>query len=241
MATVKAQTMTRGTMICIDSCDGGGSTTQRDRLAATLTARGVDTYSTAQPSTGPIGRLIRDVLLRRVAEPMDPSAFQRLFVADRVDHLASVVEPTRARGCTVVCDRGELSTVIYHAAGATTNHDEAARIAEAFDWHRGIAIPTLTIVLAVPDHIAAARRLSRGGPRELFDVASFQDRVSRLYCDAEELVRNDRRVRYLAENRTATASLVVLDGTGTIDDVAARVLTCVDSRIDLTGSTQLNT
>jgi dTMP kinase len=230
--------MMRGALICIESCDGGGSTTQRDRLVATLDSRGIAACGTAQPSPGPIGQLIRDVLNHRAPERLDGEAFQRLFVADRVDHLARLVEPDRAKGYTVICDRGELSTVIYYAAGATTNQAEIERASEAFRWHRSIAIPTLTIVLTVPDHVAAARRLERGGPAELFEVASFQERVARLYCEPFDLVMNDARGRYLAKNRTENASLVAIDGTGTIDEVAARVMECVDYRIDLAAQSQ---
>ena len=218
--------------IVLESCDGGGSTTQRDLLVARLESNGVKTFSTAQPSKGPAGRLIRDMLTGRCSERMDPEAFQRLFVADRVDHLVRVVEPARASGHTVICDRGELSTVVYYAAGAAHVRAMNERSMDALAWHLDIEIPTLTIVLAVPAEVAADRRRARGGPEELFDEAAFQERVARLYADIEDVVGCQSGHRYRGPWLDGEdAALVVIDGTGTVDEVAASVWAAVESRI----------
>ncbi len=49
--------------IVLEGIDGSGTTTQLDRLAAHLAARGRRALATREPSHGPIGRLLREILL----------------------------------------------------------------------------------------------------------------------------------------------------------------------------------
>ncbi len=217
----------QGKWITLEGCDGAGHTAQRDRLVTRLARMGREVFSTAQPSTGAAGKLIRDLLTGRISERLAPESMQRLYVADRVDHHIRVVEPARARGVHVVCDRGELSTAFYLAAGrAGVEAEELLR--RAFAWHADIAVPDLTVVLAVPPEVAEARRRARGGDPELFDAASFQARVAELYERADRTVRHGGAAgRYWldedAERGWASPKLVVVDGTGTVDDVERRV------------------
>jgi dTMP kinase len=216
----------RGAFIALEGCDGAGTTTQRDRLFRRFLRSEWEgrVRSTAQPSTGPIGRLVREVLANRVE--VDPEALQRLFVADRVDHIAREIEPALAAGEHVVCDRSELSTAIYYAAGLPVEDDAMVR---AFSWHDGIQAPSLTVVLVVPAEVAAARRAARGGAPELFERAEFQARVAGIY-KAEAMRRPF--VRYLhwvfRETCIGGPMIVGVDGTRTPDEVEAAIWTIVE-------------
>ena len=76
---------------------------------AWLNGRGNPQSGLAQPSPGPIGTFIRNVLTgvqcgtdgRSLTAP----ALAALFVADRADHLKAVVEPALMAGTHVICDR----------------------------------------------------------------------------------------------------------------------------------------
>jgi dTMP kinase len=193
----------RSWFIALEGIDGSGTTTQLGRLAAYLEARGRTARATREPSDGPVGRLIREILLGGHRGPdgaeVDGRAMALLFAADRRDHLRREIEPALAAGVDVVSDRYLMSSMAYQA-------EEAER-----DWVAGLARavrpPDLTLLLDVPVAVAAARRRAAGRSIERYDEDGFQARVAANY-------------RRLA---AADPTVVVLDGTGAVDEVAGAI------------------
>jgi dTMP kinase len=190
----------RSCFIALEGIDGSGTTTQLSRLTAHLRALGRRVHATREPSDGPVGRLIREILLggHRSADgaEVDGRAMALLFAADRRDHLRREIEPALAGSIDVVTDRYLLSSLAYQA-------EEAER-----DWVAGLARAVrpadLTLLLDVPVSVAAARRQAAGRSTERYDEDGFQARVAANY-------------RQLA---AADSSVVVLDGSGSVDAVA---------------------
>jgi dTMP kinase len=127
-----------------------------------------------------------------------------LFAADRRDHLTREIEPALAAGADVVSDRYLLSSLAYQA-------QEAER-----GWVAGLArdlrIPDLTLLLDVPVSVAAARRRAAGRPDERYDADEVQSRVADRY---RELCAGEPRA-------------IILDASGTVDEVASLVTAAVD-------------
>ena len=101
----------------------------KERLLDHLRARGQLAHLTREPSDGPIGRLIREMLTGHHALPdgrTSQSTFGLLFAADRLDHLQREVEPRLAAGVTVVSDRWYHSSLAYQGTGA--DHDWIATL-----------------------------------------------------------------------------------------------------------------
>ena len=136
-------TTVRGRFLVLEGIDGSGTTTQLDRALKYVRNRGFPAVATREPSTGPIGRLLREALLGRLGMPdgarMDGRTMALLFAADRIDHLQREIEPHLAAGTTVISDRYLLSSLAYQA-------EEAER-----DWvlglARGVLRPDLTMLL----------------------------------------------------------------------------------------------
>ena len=160
------------------------------------------------PSTGPIGRLLREILLgghrSPAGEPVDGLAMALLFAADRRDHLAREILPMLAAGTNVVSDRYLLSSLAYQA-------QEAER-----DWVAGLArelrVPDLTLLLDLPVEVAAARRRAAGRPDERYDADAVQARVAARY---RELCAGDPRA-------------VILDAAQSVAEVAGAIAVVVD-------------
>ncbi|HLL24143.1 MAG TPA: hypothetical protein VK427_18550, partial [Kofleriaceae bacterium] len=77
-------------LIVIEGLDGAGTTTQVKRLVEHVRAKGAKAHATREPSDGPIGRLIREMLTGGHAisgQALSQSTFSLLFAADRLDHL----------------------------------------------------------------------------------------------------------------------------------------------------------
>ena len=202
--------MTRGRLIVLEGIDGSGTTSQTERLVAHLRQQGRTAVSTREPSGGPIGRLLREVLLGQHRMPGGESVEGRtmalLFAADRLDHLQREVEPLLAEGSDVVSDRYLMSSLAYQAEEA--DREWVALLA------RGVRPPDLTILLDIPVAVAAQRRLLAGRPEERYDADSYLARVADNY----------RRLARVA------ASTVILDGSVSRDAVALAVAAAVQAR-----------
>jgi dTMP kinase len=178
--------MGEGLFIVLEGIDGAGTTTQSQRLVAALRAQRHPTHATRQPSDGPIGTFLRQVLMGRVNMP-ETAATPRwaelglLFSADRLDHLSHEILPRLAAGEHVVCDRYDHSTIAYQSAHAR----DASSIVWLRELNRFARRPDLTLVLDVSPDQAAARRLARAGSRELFDDDDLQARLSAFYTQID--------------------------------------------------------
>lgn len=103
-----------GKFIVFEGIDGSGKTTQVARLAQKMQADGIPFHCTFEPTSGPIGAILRQYLGQRVS--FDPRVLPYLYAADRSDHLyndKSGIEPALARGVNVICDRYILSSFAY--------------------------------------------------------------------------------------------------------------------------------
>ena len=202
--------------IVLEGIDGSGTTTQLDRVVQHLVSRGRRALGTREPSTGPIGRLLRELLCgdHRLPDgsPVDGRAMALLFAADRRDHLAREIEPALAAGTDVVSDRYLLSSLAYQALEADRRWVQV--LAE------GVRQPDVTILLDVPIAIAAERRRQAGRFVERYDDDVMLDRVASVY---RELSRSHPRVE-------------VVDGTLDIDGVARAIARIVDRCLEAKGA-----
>ncbi len=198
----------RGRFVVLEGLDGAGTTTQARLLADALREEGRTVHLTAEPSGGPVGALVRQVLSRRVGgrdgAPFDPAALALLFAADRLDHAAVEIAPKLAAGVDVVSDRFTLSSLAYQglSVGDLAWVDAVNRRAPA---------PDVTVFLRVRPEVGLRRRHAASLDREIFEVAAFQRRV------ADSYERSIERVRASGQ------AIAVLDGERPIAEVARAV------------------
>jgi dTMP kinase len=197
--------------IVLEGIDGSGTTTQLERLTRHLRDRGRAVLPTREPSIGPVGRLVREILLGQHRDErgaaFDGRAMALLFAADRRDHLMREIEPALAQGTDVVSDRYVLSSLAYQDVEA--EHDWVERLAD------GIRTPDLTLVLDTPIEVAADRRHRAGRPSERYDADATLARVAENY-------------RRLAAAPRRSANVVLVDGSATVEQVEQDVAAEVD-------------
>jgi len=203
----------RGLLIVLEGIDGAGTTTQTRRLADALTARGYQVHATREPSDGPVGKLLRQILTGAHGG-MDQTTLSLLFAADRADHLQREVEPALARGQVVVSDRWYHSSLAYQGTG-----EERLWIAEL---NRRARRPDLTIFLEVRPEEAARRRVGDNRTEEIFDHLSTQRRVAEGYRSVIEMLRETERIE-------------VLDGERPLAEVSAAITALVTDTLTLAG------
>lgn len=182
--------------IVLEGIDGAGTTTQCARLVAALRARGIRAHATREPSDGPIGTLLRQMLTKERPAPAHPEALALLFAADRLDHVGADVWPRLAAGEWVVSDRYDHSSIAYQSVSGAGS--------EAIAWlrelNRHAPRPALTLVLDVAPEVARARRLARDQNRELFDDDALQQKLAAFYADIDRHFMGDR-IEHVAAGR----------------------------------------
>jgi dTMP kinase len=197
-------------LIVIEGLDGAGTTTQVRRLVEHLNSRGQRAHATREPSDGPVGKLIREMLTGGHAitgQAISQSTFGLLFAADRLDHLQREVEPKLLAGNWVVSDRWYHSSLAYQGTGADR------------DWISMINArarrPDITVFLKVRPEVAAERRVAAGRTQELFEDLQMQRDVDAGYrATIDELTAQGERI-------------ITVDGEQSEDDVFVEVVRAV--------------
>jgi dTMP kinase len=188
--------MIEGHFIVLEGIDGSGTTTHCTLLADRLTRKGLPVHITREPSDGPVGVLIRQILTGRVvvpghhgAHPPSWAMMATLFAADRLDHLEAEIVPNLTDGVSILCDRYDYSSVAYQTVSSGGGPEEAKWVREL---NRRARRPDLAIVLDVEPHVAAQRRGSRSGSPELYETDGMQAELAAFYSTIDELFPDDR-------------------------------------------------
>lgn len=99
--------------ITFEGPEGAGKTTAIAKIAERLRERGETVLVTREPGSGELGSRIRELLLHGGGMPPETELF--LFLADRANHVSTVILPALDRGEIVLCDRYADSTYVYQA------------------------------------------------------------------------------------------------------------------------------
>ncbi len=211
----------RGRFIVLEGIDGAGTTTQCALLVAKLRKDGHLTRGTREPSDGPVGTLLRQVLAGRFVLPGGRApgwaTMALLFAADRLDHVEAEIEPLLEKGGVVVSDRYDASSLAYQSVTSGRGGPEAVEWIRTLNRHA--VRPDVTVVVDVPADLAANRREGRGEAAQLYEQNEMQRSLAAFYRDLAAHMPNDR--------------VVVVDGTGTAEDVHLRIVTAISSTCGL--------
>lgn len=192
--------------ISFEGIDGSGKSTQARRLAEDLRASGRDVTLTREPGGSPGAEEIRRLLVEGGSERWSPETELLLFTAARRDHLERTIRPALARGTTVISDRFADSTRVYQGAARA---DLRGIVDQLHDLMIAIE-PDLTFVIDIDPEIS----LRRGHARN-----TVEDRFEGMGLDFQ--IRLRAGFRALATEAPERVRLI--DGTGTPDEVAARI------------------
>lgn len=196
----------RGLFLVLEGGEGCGKSTQVPRLAQRLRDAGRDVLVTFEPGATARGARLRQLLLDDHSD-LDPRAELLLIAADRAQHVAEVVAPALARGTDVVSDRFAPSTLVYQGVARGLGVDEVAAVSR---FASGGLEPDLVVVIDVPDAVAEAR------------AGTFPDRLEAAGADFH------RTVRAAYRDLAPAHGWVVVDGTGTPDEVEAEIWKAVE-------------
>ena len=161
---------------------------------------------TREPGGTPLGERVRELLLETADHAPNDRAEVMLMLAARAQHVADIIEPALAGGRDVVCDRFCGSTVAYQGYGRGLDPGELRRLSK---WAASGLEPDVVVLLSVDSDVAEARRDGRGSA----------DRIEGEGKDFASRVAGG----FAAQAADDPARWRVVDGSGSIDEVAARV------------------
>lgn len=181
----------RAPFIVLEGIDGSGISTHAELLRDWLLSQGHSAVLTAEPTDGPVGVLVRQILRGHVNIPKRPDILALLYAADRLYHVNSLSygiakDETRVglrnalrEGKIVISNRYLLSSLAYQGvagAGVQVTLDWINRVNNpeiSGNRDRVLPIPDLVIFLDVPPEVTM-RRIRAGRQRyELFE--NYQD------------------------------------------------------------------
>jgi dTMP kinase len=194
-----------GLFIVFEGLDGAGLSTQAARLAAFLTRRGNEVLLTKEPTTSPIGQLIRSALKRHLA--FSPFTLQLLFAADRAEHLAKEIEPAVRARKIVISDRYILSSLAFGSVDL--------ELAVLQQLNARFRQPDLTIILDTPPRVCLVRIRENRDTIELFEEEARLEKV---------------RAQYLALNEHF-ANTVIIAGDRPIEAVSQEIQAVVEQTL----------
>ena len=177
----------QGRFITFEGIEGVGKSTQIAKVAEALRATGVEVVQTKEPGGTELGVILRQLMLDRSQSFASTWTEVLLFFADRLEHVAKVVQPALAEGIIVLCDRYVDSTMAYQVGGRQL---ERARIEHLMSWVP--LMPDQTILLDM-DPEEGLKRASRRAELDRFEQEEieFHYRVRAMYLELAK-VHSDR-------------------------------------------------
>ena len=196
--------------ITFEGGDGTGKSTQADMLSSRMEEHGMRVCRVHEPGGTNLGEKIRNLLLSREMDDMDPLAELLLYEAARAQVMTQVIIPALERGECVICDRFTDSTLAYQGYGRELGAELVDRINKLST--KGYE-PDRTILLTLDDEAAQKRVVDRSadGSGDRMESAGRAFRERMLAGFAEIAAASGGRVR-------------VVNAKGSVEEVHARVM-----------------
>ncbi|MDO5483290.1 MAG: dTMP kinase [Desulfovibrionaceae bacterium] len=207
--------------ISFEGIEGSGKSTATRLVAEALQDRGFDPVLTREPGGSALGRSLRSILLDARTGRISGRAELYLFLADRAQHVAEVINPALEAGQIVLCDRYCDSTFAYQGYGRGLDPEQLRRVNATAT---GDLLPDLTLLLDLPVPCG----LERAGRRNR-DAGTT---ISEGRFDAESVKFHERvRQGYLTLAAEEPERFAVIDASQCVDDVVLQCLSAVETAL----------
>ena len=199
--------MKTGLFITFEGIDGCGKTTQINLLKNYLENNGYKVILTREPGAKGLGEKLREILLNYDGE-VSSNCESFLFLADRAQHIDTIIKPAIQNGVVVLCDRHTDSTVAYQGYGRSLDLDQIKHLNNIAT--SGIK-PDITFILDI-DIETSLTRIGKGRDRMENSGQKFFERVRNGYIEISK--QEPERVK-------------LLNGKDTIDNLNKQIIDSV--------------
>jgi len=214
-----------GIFISFEGIDGSGKTTQLEILREALARSGREVVVAQEPGGTRVGREIRRLLLDAASHDLRAIPELRLYFASRAQNIEEVIRPALEAGRVVVADRFTDATVAYQGYGRGLGVDTVRAIERVAC---GGMKPDLTLLLDIDPDVGVKRALARNHEATQTGAAGDESRMERESREFFERVAAGYRAIHAAE----PGRVILIDGRGPIEKVAAAVQAAVAQCLD---------
>lgn len=198
-----------GLFIVLEGIDGSGTSTQAELLKNYFIRQGKKAIVSPEPSTGPIGKLIRRAMQENYLVIADQDKFDEqmayLFAADRHHHLYNdldgICKLTQQENTHVITTRYYFSSLAY-------NCNSESELAFVSNLNQKFPNPDLTIYLDIPLEVSLTRIRDRA--------------IKEVYETAEKLQKVKENFTRIFANYSG--KILLADGTQSIDQVHQQII-----------------
>lgn len=198
--------------VVFEGLDGSGKSSLMKALELHLKNAGQSFITTREPGGTGVGDEIREIILKKQANPPTPRTELLLYQASRAQHVDLVIKPALVEKKWVLCDRFSASSVAFQGGGRGISIEQV-------NWLNHFATdqlePDLTVLLDLSVEDSKKRRQNR--TRQTGEEA---DRIESEADTFHEKVRQGFLVQAQAQNQ----KWLVLNAALSPDQLAALLI-----------------
>ncbi len=204
----------RPLFIVIEGADGSGKTTQIEILKKKFKDLQLKIMDTHEPSDGPVGMLIRNVMKERIQT--DPSTVAALFIADRLDHINNPINGMKNRlknGYNIICSRYYFSNFAFQSEFVPIDW-----LVHCNSLCKSYLKPDIIFYLSV-DPVTCNNRLTNGR----VDIE--------IYETLEKIIKTHREFLTAFEKYGQDENIHIIDGNKSIEDTSHQIWSVIENHL----------
>lgn len=168
--------------ISFEGIEGSGKSTLLENLKKYYLKKELEVIFTKEPGGTELGKDIRGILLNPESS-FSSEAELLLLMADRIEHVKTIINPNLKKNKIIFCDRYIDSTIAYQGKGRNLSENKIKELIDILN----LPIPDLTILLDLPveDGLLRANKRNELDRFEKEDI-NFHKSIRKSYLDLQK-------------------------------------------------------
>ena len=168
--------------ISFEGIEGSGKSTLLENLKKYYLKKELEVIFTKEPGGTELGKEIRGILLNPESS-ISSEAELLLLMADRIEHVTTIINPNLKKNKIIFCDRYIDSTIAYQGKGRNLSENKIKELIDILN----LPIPDLTILLDLPveDGLLRANKRNELDRFEKEDI-NFHKSIRKSYLDLQK-------------------------------------------------------
>ena len=201
--------------ITLEGIEGSGKSTNIKVINNYLNDKNINYINTREPGGSEVGDQLRNILLN-TEKKLSNQTELLLMLADRVNHIETLIQPNLEKGITVISDRFMDSSYAYQGGGREMGLHNITKIIEGLN----IIQPNLTLLFDLPVEMALERAKKRSElDRFESEDYNFHQRIRETYLFLAK--ENSERIK-------------IIDAAKDIKEVESQVMKELEKTYELT-------
>ena len=198
--------------ITLEGIEGSGKSTNIKVINNYLNDKNINYINTREPGGSEVGDQLRNILLN-TEKKLSNQTELLLMLADRVNHIETLIQPNLEKGITVISDRFMDSSYAYQGGGREMGLDTITNIIDGLN----IIQPNLTLLFDLPVEMALERARKR----------SKLDRFESEDYDFHQRIRET----YLFLAEEDSERIKIIDASKDIEEVESQVRKILEQKL----------